>query len=279
MQVIAFHVADQLAVEVELVQVAAAVVQVIQVLAGRQGQRGQVAQWIVVVGQGALWRGFLDQTAQQVVGKIEFLFADAELFAVGGGQALDAEQAVCVVVGVVLTRIGVELGQQSADWVALKFGMALWAFAAFAVADFIHPCQVPAEVVAELAGQVVDALLFNQPVGRVVGELVGRIVFVDQRGQADGLVVFIADALALGVLAAARQTAGGAQQACGLAFAVGVRQDLAEGVVGEEFSAAVRVLDAQRGGDGDEVIELEALNIVQGATSLAFGYVRANKIR
>jgi hypothetical protein len=48
-QVVAFHVADEEAVEVQLVQVTAAVVQVIEVLACRQGQRGQVAQWIVVV--------------------------------------------------------------------------------------------------------------------------------------------------------------------------------------------------------------------------------------
>ncbi|MNY44663.1 hypothetical protein D3C86_1797100 [compost metagenome] len=65
---------------------------------------------------------------------------------------------------------------------------------------------MPAPVVAELPGQVVDALLFNQPVGRVVGELVGRIVFVDQRGQANGRVVFVADALAFGVLTAAWQS-------------------------------------------------------------------------
>jgi hypothetical protein len=40
-----------LAVEVELVQVAAAVIQVIEVLAGGQRQGGEVAQWIVLVDQ------------------------------------------------------------------------------------------------------------------------------------------------------------------------------------------------------------------------------------
>jgi hypothetical protein len=39
-QVVAFHVADELAVEVELVQVAAAVIQMVQVLA-----RGQGSAW------------------------------------------------------------------------------------------------------------------------------------------------------------------------------------------------------------------------------------------
>ncbi|ANJ55720.1 hypothetical protein PMA3_11395 [Pseudomonas silesiensis] len=55
-------------------------------------------------------RGLLDQAAQKVLGEIEFLRADAEFFAVGGGQTLDGEQAACVVVGVVLAGAGVEFG-------------------------------------------------------------------------------------------------------------------------------------------------------------------------
>ena len=102
-------------------------------------------------------RGLFDQAAQQVVGEIEFLFTDAEFLAVSGGQAFDGPQAIAVVVGVILTRIGVELGQQPADGVTLEFGVALWSFGAFAVADFVDPRQVPAEVVAESTGQVVDA--------------------------------------------------------------------------------------------------------------------------
>ncbi|KTC57824.1 hypothetical protein AO287_27065 [Pseudomonas savastanoi] len=59
MQVVALHVADQLAIEIQLMQVTAAVIQMVQVLAGRKGQRGQVAEWIVVVGQCALGRRLL----------------------------------------------------------------------------------------------------------------------------------------------------------------------------------------------------------------------------
>ncbi len=44
MQVVAFHVADELTVEVQLVQVTTAVVQVVQVLAGWQGR--QIAERI-----------------------------------------------------------------------------------------------------------------------------------------------------------------------------------------------------------------------------------------
>jgi hypothetical protein len=42
--------------------------------------------------------------------------------------------------------------------------MALWPFAAFAVADFVDPRQMPAGVVAESTGQVVDAFFSSLPV-------------------------------------------------------------------------------------------------------------------
>ena len=122
-----------------------------------------------------------------------------------------------------MTGIGIEFGQQAANAVALEFGAPLWPFTAFAVADFFDLGQMSAEVVGEASGQVVDAFFFDQPVGRIVGKLVSRVVFVDQCSQANRRVVFVANALALGVLAAARQPAGGAQQARGLALAVGVR--------------------------------------------------------
>ncbi len=53
-QVVALDVADQLAIEVQLVQVTAAVIQVVQVLTCGKRQRGQVTEWIVLVGQCAL---------------------------------------------------------------------------------------------------------------------------------------------------------------------------------------------------------------------------------
>ncbi|PHN51081.1 hypothetical protein AO254_14650 [Pseudomonas syringae] len=72
MKIVAFHVADQLAIEVELMQVTAAVIEVIQVLAGGQGQGGQVAERIVLVGKCALGCGLFDEAAEQVVGKFQF---------------------------------------------------------------------------------------------------------------------------------------------------------------------------------------------------------------
>ena len=82
-------------------------------------------------------------------------------------------------------------------------------------------------------------------VRRIVGKAIIRAVLVDQRGKAQGLVVLVANPLPFGILAAARQAVGGALQARGLAFAVGVRQHLAEVVAGEAFRRAIRVLDAQ----------------------------------
>jgi hypothetical protein len=65
----------------------------------------------------------------------------------------------------------------------------LWPFGSFAVAGFFDLRQVTAQVVAEAAGQVVDAFLFDQPIRSVVGEGVSGVVFVDQGGQAISLVL------------------------------------------------------------------------------------------
>ena len=99
-------------------------------------------------------------------------------------------------------------------------------------------------VVAETPGQVIHPYFFAKPVRHIVGKAVRGVVLVDQRGQANGLVVLVAYPLALAILAAARQAAGRAHQAGGLALAVGVAEYLAVDVVGEGFGGAVRVADA-----------------------------------
>ncbi|MNC43804.1 hypothetical protein D3C75_926810 [compost metagenome] len=73
MQVIALHVADHLAVQVQLVQVPA-VVQVVDLAAIRQGQCGQVAERVVFIVQRAA-------RAQQVIAVTELFIGDAQLFA------------------------------------------------------------------------------------------------------------------------------------------------------------------------------------------------------
>jgi len=261
----------KLAVQVQLVQVTTAVVQVVQVLAGWQGQRGQVAERVVLVVQGALWRDFFNKATQQVVLERQGFGANTQLLADSRWLPLDGQQAVGVVVSVVLTGVAVDLGQHAADGVTFEFGVALWALSAFAVAGFLDLGEVSAEVVLETAGQVVDALHFDQPVRGVVGKAVAGVVLVDQCGQANGLVVFVGNRLALGVLTSGRQTTRVAHQPRGLAFAISVGKDLAEGVVGEAFGGTVGVIDAQHFaiglafqpggliegiGDGDQMVAL-----------------------
>ncbi len=181
-------------------------------------------------------------------------------------------------------------------------GAAPWLFAFLAVADFLDLCQVPAEVVAKTAGQVVDALFFDQAVCVVVGKAVGRIVFVGQSDEANGLVVFVSDGLTFGILSPFGQATAVTQQLGSLAFAIGVSQDLAQFVVGKGLAGAIRVVDAQhfavglafqRGGvvqgisDGDQLIALvvtvpgalaravlEALDLRQVVPPQVFGLER-----
>jgi len=72
-QAVAFEVADDVAVEVELVQVAAAVVQAIEPATVGQLRLDQVAEFVVVVVQVARRAMFGKQLAESVVGEVERL--------------------------------------------------------------------------------------------------------------------------------------------------------------------------------------------------------------
>ncbi|RMW11254.1 hypothetical protein ALO98_200194 [Pseudomonas syringae pv. tagetis] len=181
-------------------------------------------------------------------------------------------------------------------------GAAPWLFAFLAVTNLFNLCQVPAEVVAETAGQVVDALFFDQAVRVVVGEVVGSVVFVGEGDKTNGFVVLVGDGLPFGILSPFGQAAAIAQQLGGLAFAVGVGQDLAQFVIGKGLAGAIRVIDAQhfavglafqRGGvvqgigDGHQMVALviavirafartilKALHLRQGVPPQVFGLER-----
>ncbi|PIT13097.1 hypothetical protein [Snodgrassella alvi] len=60
MQVVAFDVADDVAVDVYLVQVAGAVIEVVDGAPIRQGGGNAVAQWVVLAGGGAVGGVFAD---------------------------------------------------------------------------------------------------------------------------------------------------------------------------------------------------------------------------
>ncbi|MNJ74475.1 hypothetical protein D3C77_714150 [compost metagenome] len=57
-------------------QVPTAVIQMVDLASVRQGQRGQVAERVVLVTQCSLGSDFLSQPPQRVVGVVELFFSD-----------------------------------------------------------------------------------------------------------------------------------------------------------------------------------------------------------
>lgn len=70
MQVVTFDVADDVAVDVNLVQVAGAVIQVIDGAPIRQGGSDAIAQWVVLIG-GSVGGIFADNTAIGIIAKVK----------------------------------------------------------------------------------------------------------------------------------------------------------------------------------------------------------------
>ena len=151
-QVVAFDVADQLAVEVDLVQVPAAVIQVVEGAAIRQGQGAEVVERVIVVTQGALRPGFFDQAAQPIVAEAQDFRLHTHAFALLAGLTRDAQQAIGVIVVVVVTRLGGDLAEQAAGRVAFEVRAALRALAAVVVAGFGEAEQVFARMVGQVEG-------------------------------------------------------------------------------------------------------------------------------
>lgn len=70
MQVVTFDIADDVAIDVNLVQVAGAVVQVIDGAPIRQGGSDAIAQWVVLIG-GGVGGIFADNTAIGIIAKVK----------------------------------------------------------------------------------------------------------------------------------------------------------------------------------------------------------------
>ncbi|OTP81932.1 hypothetical protein B6D08_14030 [Gilliamella apicola] len=70
MQVVTFDVADDVAVDVNLVQVAGAVIQVIDGAPIRQGGSDAIAQWVVLI-DGGVGGIFADNTAIGIIAKVK----------------------------------------------------------------------------------------------------------------------------------------------------------------------------------------------------------------
>ncbi|PIT26310.1 hypothetical protein BGI37_05490 [Snodgrassella alvi] len=117
MQVVAFDVADDVAVDIYLVQVAGAVIEAVDGAPIRQGGGDTVAQWVVLVAEGTLCGGFAQQVTQQIIaegdevgfcfcGQAGFFVADFDqvvgfVVLIGGGAVskVDAvEVAECFII-------------------------------------------------------------------------------------------------------------------------------------------------------------------------------------
>ncbi len=138
----------------------AAVVQVVDLAAIRQGQRGQVAERVVLVAERAFRGDFLGQTAEQIVGVLKLFFRDPKLLADPGWLPLDAQQSVTVVVCECLARITVDLGNQTANGITLEQRTALGPLGLLAIANLIQSRQMATDVVAETPGQVIHPHFF-----------------------------------------------------------------------------------------------------------------------
>jgi len=111
---ITLEIADDPAVQVDLVQVPAAVVQVVEFALVGQDQRLQVTQFVIAVLQQASAVGFAEQLSVGVVGVVELLFFS---FVVCEG---DGQQIVGRVVAVVGGAIFGALADKPADCVPLE---------------------------------------------------------------------------------------------------------------------------------------------------------------
>ena len=110
---IVLEIADDPAVEVDLVQVPAAVVQVVEFALVGQDQRLQVAQLVIAILQQASAVGFAEQLPVGVVGVVELLLFS---FVVREG---DGQQIVGRVVAVVGGAIFSALAKKMADFICI----------------------------------------------------------------------------------------------------------------------------------------------------------------
>ncbi|VVN45638.1 hypothetical protein PS676_05713 [Pseudomonas fluorescens] len=190
-QAVAFEVADDLAVEIDLVQVAAAVIQAIDPAAVGQLGLDQVAEFVIVILQAASRALFFEQLAEGVVGEAQGLCVAV---VVGEG---DGGELVQRVVGVVGAAIVGDFGDQPSDGVALQSmndgGQRRLGDDGQTVAErrrsSRHRRDVIQQVIGVALGAAVEVLLFSQPIGGIPGKPITLVIFVGQRLQPPVAVV------------------------------------------------------------------------------------------
>jgi hypothetical protein len=184
-QVVAFDVADDVAVDIYLVQVAGAVIQAIDGAPIRQGGGDAVAQWVVLVAEGTLCGGFAQQVTQQIVAEgdeVGFCFCGQAGFFVA-----NFDKVVGFVVLVSGGAVGGVFADQAADDIAFEavddFGTA--------AGSKVHGADVIQCIVAVFLFAPVQIGLFDEAVGGIVLELIVFAVFVDEGVKAAIGVVYL----------------------------------------------------------------------------------------
>ena len=218
-QFVALDVADDFAVEADLVQVSAAVVQVINMAAVGKDGADAVAQRVVSVAySGALAvvdGGFADEAVEFVVDEFDAAVMVAGFGQVAGNQVVfetGAADAFVFALSVAAGDFAALLFDQLAEDVAFEMmdvpslGAVFQTTLIGALAVFGLLNQLSGGIVAVGGNFAVPAGFLDQVVGLVVIETVGFAVFVGKDGQTAGFVVGIGKGMAQRVDAFERQS-------------------------------------------------------------------------
>ena len=243
-QFVAFYVADDFAVEADLVQVSAAVVQVIDMAAVGQDGADAVAQRVVSIAYGGALAvvdgGFADKAVEFVVGEF-----DAAVLVTGFGQVAGnrvvfetgAADAFVFALPVFVGHFAALFFDQLAEDVAFEMmdvpslGAVFQTTFIIALAVFGLLDQLSGGIIAVGGDFAVPAGFLDQVVGLVVIETVGFAVFVGEDGQTAGFVVGIGEGMAQRIGNGFEIAVFGVSETGGFAGTVGKADELVEGVV------------------------------------------------
>ena len=243
-QFVAFDVADDFAVEADLVQVSAAVVEVIDMAAVGQDGADAVAQRVVSVAYGGALAvvdgGFADEAVESVVGEFDAAVLVAGFDQVAGNGIVfetGAADAFVFALPVAAGDFAALFFDQLAEDVAFEMmdvpslGTVFQTTFIGALTVFGLLNQLSSSIVAVGGDFAVPAGFLDQVVGRVVIETVGFAVFVGEDGQTAGFVVGVGEGMAQRIGNGFEIAVFGVSETGGFAGTVGKADELVEGVV------------------------------------------------
>ena len=218
-QFVAFDVGDDFAVEADLVQVSAAVVQVIDMAAVGQDGTDAVAQRVVSVAYGGALAvvdgGFADEAVESIVGEFDAavlvtgfgqVAGDGVVFETGAADAFVFALSVAAgdFTALFFDQLSEDVAFEMMDVPSLGTVFQTTFIGALTVFGLLN--QLSGSIVAVGGDFAVPAGFLDQVVGRVVIETVGFAVFVGEDGQTAGFVVCVGEGMAQRVGAFERQS-------------------------------------------------------------------------